>query len=309
LPGGQRPQTITSAAGDETLLEEDFSALDLFEGLRKLRPRIRLIQDVTIDQDFGSAEVNSFESGLRANVVAPLSRAFAIRLLGEVRGKVYDFHGNEGFVDTNRNPSKDPFDGLLSNRLRIEARYQMFESWALVGGAEVSSRWEAGSQWERGLQQGAFFGVAHLFREQLSIVVGLGVRSRMGRGGVTLSPAGQIGWRITPNFEIETDGLGLNVAARVNPALTLFLRGGLKSTSYRLDDRGDGLNRAVLRDRRLPIRVGGRWKISKHWRVRGLVGAVIYQKYSVYDSDGNFFDSSTSRSPAFTGHLDLEYRF
>jgi len=316
-PGAAAAADPAAPAADrphETLLDEDFTALDLFDGIRRLRPRIRSIGDTTIAQDFGSAEVDRFESGVRASVVAPLSRALVIRLVGETSGAVFDFRGNEGFLDSGRSTrpgggARDPFDELLTSRLRLEGRYQLFDDWALVGGAELASRWEAGSQFARGLQPAGLFGVAHLFRERFSIVLGLAVRSGLVGHGARLSPVAQLGWRVTDDIEIETRGMGLNVAARVNAQLTLYLRGGLRSANYRLDDRGARVGRGSLRDRSLPLRLGGRWKITKHWRLRGFAGAVLYQRYAVYDTNGKFFDSTSSRSPAFTGRLDIEYRF
>ena len=294
-------------AAHETLLEDDFTALDLFEGIRRLRPRIRLLQEGVIDQDFGGSQIDLFESGLEASVVAPLSRVAVIRLAGSVSGAYYDFHGDETFIDTNR--SGDPFDSLMSTQFQLEGRYQITDSWTIVGGSQFSSRWEEGSAYARGIQQGGFVGVGHLFGDRFSAVVGLGVRSRMGRGGVSLSPVVQLGWRITDNVEIETRGLGVNIAARVSRDLTLYLISGFPSESYRLGDRGDDVDRGVLIERNVPVRIGARLRISKRWRLRAFAGAVFYQRYTVEDSDGNFHDSASTSNPAFSGTLGLEYRF
>jgi hypothetical protein len=299
--------STTGALKEEPLAEEDFTALGLFEGIRMLRPQIRLPQTFIVDQDFGDAEVDRFETGVRASVVAPLSRKFAIRLVGETATAFYEFHGDRSFVDTNR--SGDPWDELISMQFRLEARYKVIDNWAVVGGAQFSSRWEAGSQFERGIQQGGLVGVAHLFRKRFSAMVALGIRSRMGRGGVKLAPVIQLGWRVTDDIEIETRGYGGQVSARLNPAVTLYLRGGLRSDSFRLENRGGDVNRGILRDRSLPIQVGGRWKITERWRLRAFTGAVFYRKLTVYDNDGKTFDSASSRSPAFTGYFALEYRF
>ncbi len=91
--------------------------------------------------------------------------------------------------------------------------------------------------------------------------------------------------------------------------MTLFLSGRRSSDIYRLEDRGGRVGKGRLRDRRVPIVFGVRWKITKRWRVRGSVGAVVHQKYVVRDHKGDFFDAEGSTGPAFTGRAYLEYRF
>lgn len=306
---------------EETVLDEDFPALDLFDRARKLRPRVGLSEDITLRQDFSGTDVDHFESGLRASVSAPISKEFAIRFLAETKATIFDFHGDSNFLDTNRTGRS--FDELMAAQFRLQGGYEFYEGWALSAGTSFSSRWEAGSPFERGIQVGGSLGVAHLFWDRLSVVVGLAVRSQMGRQAIKIGPFFRLGLRITDSIEMQTRGLGLSLAARVNPDLTLYLRGGLEGGNYRLDDRGGEINRGILRDTSLPVRIGCRWKLSKHWRIQAFTGAVFMQKYVLTDNNGNRkyavspdpmdpkekFDSATSRKPAFTGNVTIEYRF
>jgi hypothetical protein len=300
---GDRPPL---QSGDP-LMEDEFSALDLFKGITKLRPRFRLGQDWTIDQDFSGAEVDTFTSSLRASVVAPINRSLALRLVARMEGSVFDFHGDRRFLDTGRS-SGDPFDELLENKLRLEARYQLGTSWAVFGGAQFSSRWEAGSRYDDGVEGGGFFGLGYIFADRLSVLAGMAISSRMERSGVSLSPLVQVGLKLSEDVEIQSEGTGARLVARVRPNLKIFLSGGLKSARYRLGDRST-LEGGSLRDQRAPIVASISWKITKKWRLRGGAGAVVYQKYTVSDTRGNTVDSARSSDPAFTGSVELEFRF
>lgn len=297
--------TEDAVTGD--LFEDEFGALELFEGIRRLRPRFRLSQDMVVQQPYrGGADVDSFELGFRASVSAPVTKSLALRLTGRMEATLFDFHGSRNFLDTGQ--SGDPFDELLSNTFVLEGRYSLGEDWAAVGGVSYSTGWERGSEYARGINVHGLFGFAHIFRDTVSVIAGVRVGGRP-TGKVRYSPVFRIGWRVTDDIEIETQELGLKVAFRAHKSLTLFLSGRRASSRYRLEDRGGTVGKARLRDRRVPILVGATWKITKRWRLRGTVGAIAYQKYVVKDRDGDTVDKAVSTGPAFTGRAHVEYRF
>jgi hypothetical protein len=232
----------------------------------------------------------------------------ALRLVAHAEANTYDFDGNRRFLKTGR-ASGDPWDELFSTSLRLEGRYQVTDEWAIIGGTLYRSRWERGAEYASGIQGGGFAGVGYIFRERFSVIVGVGLKSRLGRDGVKASPLIKLGWQITDKIEIESDGVGARIAYRPIQELTLFIRGALESDSYRLERREGRVGRGVLSDRKAPLMVGWSWKITPHWRFRGALGAVLYQRWRVSENDGSTVDSETSRSPAFTGRLQVEYRF
>lgn len=299
---------VASDPLEEDLLEDEFGPLELFGAVSRLRPRLRFLQDVTIDQRYRGAEVDAWTSALRASVVAPLGRDFAIRLVGRLQLEQFDFRGDSGFLDTGRAPA-DPFGSLFEHGLRIEGRYRLPGGTALLAAAQMRSGWESGASYESGLQGAGFLGIGHIFGERFSVVLGARVSSRMTRSGARVWPAAQLGWRVTDRLEIATRNLGLRVTWRFSKALGLYLEGEWRQRSYRLEDRGGEIGRGVLQDRSLPVILGVRWRIARHWRVCAHAGANAYQRYRVRDDDGDEVDRATSRGPAFTGRLDLEYRF
>lgn len=293
-------------AGD--LFENEFSVLDLFKGIQELRPRFRLSEEMVVRQPYRGAEIDSFELGFRAQVAFPVTDSLALRLSGRMEATLFDFHGDRDFLDTGR-PSGDPFDELLSNGFVLEGRYALREDWAFISGGSYESSWERGARYADGIDLAGFFGVAHIFRDTVSILAAARVSGSPGDSGVSWSPIVRIGWRVTEDLEIESQELGLRVAARVHPRLTIFLSGRRAGNSYALEDRGGSLGKATLRSRSVPVILGASWRISKRWRLRGNVGAIAYQKYVVRDRDGDTVDKARSDGPAFTGRAHLEYRF
>jgi hypothetical protein len=289
-------------------MEDEFSAIDLFRNIQRLRPRFRLGQTFTIGQDFSGADVDTYSTEFRAQVVAPLSQRLAVRLFGRADVNIYDFHGDRQFLETG-NTSGDPFDELLSTTFRLEGRYQLMDEWALFGGATYRSRWERGASYDSGIQAGGFAGVGYQFGERFSVIAAVAVSSRLGRSGVQVSPLVKAGWMVTENLEIETDGLGGKIAYRPIQQLTLFVRGGLDSDRYRLKRRDGPVGRGSIRDKKAPVVAGWSWKISKKWRFRGHLGAIVYQQWRVSEKNGDSVDTQTSRSPAFTGRFQVQYRF
>jgi hypothetical protein len=308
LPATSRAEEEAPKPRRGEVLDDDFDPLELFGRISELRPRLRVVEEFAIDQPFAGAEVDTYTTRLRASVAAPLSRSFALRVSGRFAVSAFDFRGDSGFLDGGRTPA-DPFDSLYSNSFRLEGRYSLRDDWVLLGGSELSSSWEAGSRYRDGLQGQGFFGVGHIFWERFSVVAGMRVGSKLGRSGATLGPLVQVGWRVTDRLEIETEGLGLKIAYRTLPSLTVFVSGSWESSSYRLEDRGGTLDKAILRDRRAPAQVGLSWKIAKCWRARGSVGAIAYQKYTVVDEDRDSSSDAASTGAAFAGQLELEFRF
>lgn len=299
------PRTAESPSESEDaggLMEDEFSAIELFRNIHRLRPRFRLAQDWTIAQDFSGADVDTYRTSFRAQVVAPLSRRLAVRLLGSVAVNAYDFHGDGQFLQPGN--SGEPFAELLATNLRLEGRYQLPYDFTLVGGATYRSGWERGASYGSGIQAGGFAGLGYIFRDRFSVIAAVATRTKIGRSSsLVVRPLVKIGFQITEKLEIESDGLGGKIAYRPIQPLTLFLRGTQDSDRYRLKN-GD-----VVRDSKAPVVLGWSWRISKNWRFRGHLGAVVYQRWRVSKKNGDLIDQQTSRSPAFTGRLQIEYRF
>jgi hypothetical protein len=303
-----------SAFGDGV----DLSELSLAEKLALLRPRLKVEQIFIVNSDFGSQEVDTYISSIRASVALPLARKFGIRLVTAADISVYDFDGDNDFIYTGRKTG-EPFDELVSNLFRLEGIYLLNERWRLLGGAFMTSRFETGVAYSSGIEGGGFAGVHYQWSEDLSVVLGLGIGSSMSKSSVALSPVFQLAWRITDDVEIKTEGIGFRIGTRLSDAFEATLGVGFEGNRYRLGDRdgfiepGDPasgeVNKGSLRDRRLHVAASLVWRPSDKWRIRTSLGMVPYQQYTTKDHDGDTLDKNTINSPAFASELAVEYRF
>jgi hypothetical protein len=289
------------------LFDDEFSALELFRTFGMLRPRVQLGHSVVVDQPYRRANVDSFGLKLQTSVAAPVTESVALRVGGYMESTLFHFEGDDDFLRTGRS-SGDPFDELLSQGFSLEGRYTFLSDWAAVGRLAYDSSWERGARYADGTDLSALLGVAYNFRRRLSIVAGVRAGSLLD-GSPSFSPAFRVGWRVTDEIEIETQELGLQIAARLSPEVTIYLMGRRASESYSLENRGGSIGKAELRERSVPILFGARWKITKRWRLRGHLGALAYQKYVVQDDEGDTLDKVRSTGPAFTFQAQLEYRF
>jgi len=150
-------------------------------------------------------------------------------------------------------------------------------------------------------------------------MAGVGLGSRMHKSSVAISPVVLLSWDVTDTFRLESDGFGLEARWKLSKRVRLLLEGGYRGRRYRLDGRrgpvdpndpqSGRVGKGTLRDRNAPILAGVYWRISKHWRLRATAGAVVYQKYTIRDKDGDQVDTASTNDPAFLSRLWLQYRF
>ncbi len=307
-PPAPKAKPTPAPAELETMPEEAFDPLALFGRVSELRPRLRLSQDFVVDQDYGDASVDIFTTTLRATVDAPVSRKLALRFVAQGEVNAFDFHGDSDFLDTGRAPN-DPFSELFRNQFRIEGGYRLSKSWGLIAGGRLSSGWESGSSYADGMQGTGLIGIAYAYGKDFALVLGARVSSRVAASGAKFGPFAQFRWRITDEIELASRGLGLKLGYRPSKSLSLFVQGEWRQQSFRLENRGGEIGKGILRNRTAPVVAGATWKITKHWRVRGWAGAQVYQKYTLLDKDRKKVDAVKANGAAFTGRLELEFRF
>ena len=301
----------------EASAEIDLSELTFAEKLALLRPRFRLTQVFIVDSDFGKQEVNTYITAMRGELRMPLSHTFGIRLIADGQISNYDFSGSNDFLYTGR-ATGEPFDELIANVYRLEGMYQWNEEFRLFGGVFVRSRFERGVSYGDGIEGGGFAGFRYVWRD-LTVVLGVGMGSRMDKDDPSVSPIFQLAWQITDDTDVQTEGLGFRIGTRFSDQFSGSLSVGFQGSRYRLknrsglsdrDDPTSGpVKKGTLRDRRLHLVTGLTWRPNRTWRVRASVGMVPYQQYTSKNHRGNTVDKSAINNPAFASVLSAEYRF
>ena len=270
--------------------------------------RFRVGGNSVPDADFGSAEVTStwIAGGIKMLIPASDRLAFRVDLRSGVA--IYDFDGDKEFLDSGRT-SGDPFDELIETAFSVGGGYQLNDSWAIVGRTVFNSRREDDASFGSGIRVGGVIGASYDWRDRVSLILGVGIRSRMVKSGVKVSPVYQVKWNINDRFKLVVDGMKGRLTGKVNDAFRLSVFGGIGGKLYRLEDRGGAVGKGTIRDRRKFVGLRGDWRVNPRWRVRTELGSILEQEFKIEDSDGDTFDKTHTDSPAFFGSLRFEYRF
>lgn len=270
--------------------------------------RFRLGGNAIPDANFGSADVTSTRVTATVKALIPASERLAFRAVVRSGAAFYDFDGDKRFLDTGRT-SGDPFDELIETVFSVGSRYRVNDSWAVLTRTFLTSRHEEGASFGSGIQAGGMIAAGYNWRDRISLVVGVGLGSRMTESGVTLSPVFQGTWQINERLELAVDGFQGRLTGKLNEAFRLSAFGGVSGKRYRLKDREGAIGKGSIRDRRKLIGLRGNWRINPRWRLRTELGTILDQTLKVEDSDGDTFDTSHSDGLDFFGSLRVEYRF
>ncbi len=280
----------------------------VFDWLSSPWIRFRLGGNVIPDADFGSADVTSTRVAASVKLLIPASERLAFRAVVRSGAAFYDFDGDKRFLDTGRT-SGDPFDELIETVFSVGGRYRVNDTWAVLGRSFLTSRHEEGASFGSGIQGGGMVGAVFNWRDRINVIAGVGLGSRMTKGGVRISPVLQGTWRINDRLKLVVDGLQGRLTGKINEGFRLSAFGGVESKRYRLEDREGAIGKGSIRDRRKLVGVRGDWRMSSHWRLRTELATILDQELKVEDSDGDKFDTSHSDGLGFIGSLRMEYRF
>ncbi len=272
-------------------------------------PPLRLKANEEIEWgDFGT-DVTTFRTGVSAEMPFPISKNFVGALSSQFGFMATEFSGSKGFLNTGQR-SGDPWDDLYDFSLGLRTQYSITETWGLVFGGGMTSRWENGASFGDGLKGTGEVGVSYRLGDRFSMAAGVSAGSRIVGNGVSVDPFATLAYKINDRHTLKSHGLGLLLRSKWNKKFTTFAYGSMQSERWRLADRNDGfVDQGSLRDRRLPIGLGVEWKFCDGWRLRTDLAIVVYRQLKVTDDGDHKFDTETASAPGVFGSLQLQYRF
>jgi len=299
------------ARADESSNTESLSPGEIIDlvpvALAKAGVRVYAEQSVSVLADFGPADVSEFRSTVGLRAVAPLAESFALRASAIAHASFFDYDGNRSELATDLG-GIDPFHQLDDAQFGLGGVYRLTENWSLFAEGRAGLSWEDGASLADAVKGSGAFGVGFALEPRLEIALGVDVGSSIENGGAHVSPVFGFRWRIRDGMRLESQGLGLLFAMDLLHDLEVQLRGSYSSDRYRLDDDGTSLPDSTLRRREAPVLLVLHWHPTRHWRLTGGAGAVVYQQWRVEADDGND-SSSLDAGPAALAWLRLEYRF
>ncbi len=308
------PAWADEAPGTEALTPGE--VIDLIPGaLSKAGVRVYTEETITVLADFGPADATELRTTLGVRAAAPLSESFALRVSAVGNASFFDFDGNRGGLSVELGGG-ELFERLFDFQVGLGGAYRLpFEgslfgsqaSWSLFAEGRGKLSWEDGAPLSDAVKGSGTLGVGLELGKRLEIALGLDVGSSID-GGVGVNPALGFRWEIRDDMRLQSNGLGLIYEFDLLPELELQLRGSYESDLYRLDGRGATLGTPTLRQREVPLLVALRWKPSKHWRVTGGAGSVVYQHWRIEAERGGS-TSSVDAGPAALAWIRIDHRF
>ena len=277
-------------------------------------PPIRLTLKEEIEWgEFKSTDVTNFRTTATGDVRFPITKKYFAAISTHFGITNTRFSG-KSFIQSGKS-SGDPWNDLYEFSLRFRSQYLINDRWGLMVASWMVSRYEDGAKFRDGMKGAGAVAVTYNFGDKFNLVAGAALSSRIVGGGVRVNPFGQFSWKIDERHTFSTSGLGLGLKSEWNKSITTYFYGRYKGRRWRLDDRNDApingksVNRGSLRDRRVPIGVGVRWKFLKGWRLRGDFGLIAYRQLKTTDDDGDSVDTVTSDAPGVFGSLLVQRRF
>ena len=272
-------------------------------------PPLRLTLKEEIEWgEFKNTDVTNFRTTATGEVRFPITKKYFAAISTHVGITNTRFSGKT-FIQTGKS-SGDPWNDLHEFSLRFRSQYLINDSWGFMLASWMTSRYENGASFQDGMKGAGAAAVTYRFGDKFNVVAGLSVASRIVGGGVSVNPFGYFAWNINERHTLSTSGPGLRLRSKWNDTMTTYIYAKYKGRRWRLDDRDDGVvNRGSLRDRRVPIGVGVRWKFMEGWRLRGDFGLIAYRQMKTTNDDDDSIDTVSSDAPGVFGSLLVQRRF
>jgi hypothetical protein len=279
-----------SGQTDEDVVEEtgDLASLqDMLLTSRNLRRAVRFRMDSRFvpGQDFGASDTDIYAPRGRMRLTIPLSQTAVVRFNLSGGTTLYNWDDSINLMGTG--PQSSPFDELNHTVVGVQVAkhfengWKPFDadaSWSIFAQGNAAFAWEGGAEFDDSVRgSGAIAGGFHI-PDVLDLVLGIGLSSRLDRSSPTLFPVISFKWYIDENWTLRSTGRGLSIERKFGENLVGFVRGRFESRTYRLDARAGPTNRGTLRDRQLPVGLGVRWRINRHFRLTAMAGVLAYHQ-------------------------------
>ncbi len=257
------------------------------------RPRGEYIFSADL-KDLGG-QVSVARAGLDLDMSYQLNDSLGLSLGIEPEVSWYNFSGSSQLIAG----QDEPFNDLYRVDITPAFRYGLDEQWTIIGGGLVEFAGEAEADVGESATFGGFIGARYSFSDRFATTFGLLGKSRLEDDAIVLPLIG-IEWGITDKLLLSSRGTGLRLDNRINDAWSVWLSGAYESREYRLED-GGLLPEGVVRDRRVPIKVGVDWRPCPSV-VLGFEGGVMaWQEFKIDDRNGEDVSEDNTKAAPFIG--------
>jgi hypothetical protein len=311
-PPPPEPTTVEgNVAGESTFIEPPpFPGPDIGDAFR-----IQAETFAAPDASIGSGHVSVVrpEFGLRATW--PVNDRLVLRIVTRAAESRYRFRGDVwgATVAHPLGPFPDA-DQLIGDRLDLHAARVAFEGayrlsddtrwfadteqWAVLGSANIGSRWEDGA-FDSGLAAGGALGLGYEIPKVFRVALGVSLGTPLNNAELDAAPFFSLRWRPIERVTVRTRELGLQVEVDLTPSFEAYLTGFRSSDGYRLRDRFGPLGDLSFRDRQVRLGVGFDWSLVDWLRLGLEAGALTDRSLRVREEDLGTLMSRRADSSAY----------
>ncbi|MCC6678390.1 MAG: hypothetical protein IT436_14730 [Phycisphaerales bacterium] len=254
------------------------------------------------DLDDDQGKVSVARGGGVLEVDAPIGDRSRLSFTLATEYSSYSFDDAQGFAQGFEEPWGDVFEHSLSAIFTT----QPSDRWSYILGGGIRASYEQGASFDDSLTGQGIAGFNYKFSDTFNAGLGVVVRSQI-EDDVSVFPLILFDWRISEKwrFNGKAGGPGVVLSYQATDSLSFSLEGDYQTRTFRLSDDGPAPD-GVGSDERLQLALGADWKVAEQVRLRGRIGANLYERYNLLDRNGV---QITDREADPTPFVGLELRF
>jgi hypothetical protein len=269
--------------------------------------RLRLGADGIHSVDFGRTEVSYLRARGALSLEGPLSDDWVGAASWSLEYEGPRYEDEAGFLPAGGAPRD-----LVESTFRIGARRRVSDSWWLGAQPYLSAKLEPGADLADSLKGGSVLVVGYTHGDDLEILAGAKVGTKLDRRGAFVWPYLRVRWQIRDDLQLRLENATLRLGYELSEDVELIAFASGRTDRYRLD-RSDapalGPTPATFGITEASAGVGARVRVTPRVRLSANAGLLFWQRIRIADGDSDLLArrSTHDRAPLLT--LQLETRF
>ncbi len=272
------------------------------EGARYFRFDVRAESWGTADFEDGAGQASVQRMGWDALIGRELDGGSNVIFSLHTEASFYDFKGATSLIAG----SSDPFNDVYETALGMSVLSQQVNRRAWFAGFEFYLGGEDNVDLGDALSIGGLGGLRYEVHDDLTITVGLGMRTRL-EDDPWVVPFLGFEWQLDENTELVSEGSSVSLRRKLSSNWDLSLGAIYDQRQYRLNDNNP-LPGGVLRDESIQAFSGLRWRPSTNTSLDLTAGYLLWREFTTRSSSGfSAGEIETDPEPYFGLQLRFEY--
>ncbi|MBX3380502.1 MAG: TonB-dependent receptor [Phycisphaeraceae bacterium] len=263
-------------------------------GFEERDKRVTAVLDVSANYRFrgdlsnGTGDVGILRTGMGLTVTAPVPPRNRLSVTFGSEQSWYDFSSSALLVAGDPRPWRH----IQSYTLGVNFATQWSETLSSLLIGNVNFAGEGSAAFEDGFTGGGGAAMILKLSEGLDLTGGVFVRSRLG-GGVYVFPIVGIEWQINKQWRLSNENQpGLYLSYAIDEKWRLSFGARYDFSEFRLENNGVVPN-GIGSDERVPVTFGVDWTPTPNVTVQARVGAVVYEKLKLRNSQRDTLGDTT----------------